>query len=514
MTATTWAQTRPTSAVGQKLVSGEAYVTLVQLTHQPISANNGRLVIAYEERGMKGMPVYESADEGSTWQYVVHATDTVRGDGARCNIHWQPHLMEMPRTVGTLAAGTILMSASTVCNDDKGRVAEQYLRLYASTDVGRTWTMRGEVVHGTADLPVWEPNLRLLDDGKLVTYYSSEVHKAEGFNQLLGHKVSSDGGLTWGPEVRDVAFTGGVERPGMAIVERLPDKRYVLSYESVDGPTTGDQVHVKFSKDGLDWGRADARGLGVQTDGGQYPVNCPVISWFPTGGPNGVLIVSSRGADGGGDSSGRSIYWNTNNGIGPWWEASAPVQKRPNGRAGWTQAMMLKQDGSFLHITSSGSAEAPDDASKNEILFASARIDFNRYEAEDAARSGGSVMRDASMSNHSKVRLASEGTGHLKYRIYVAKAGKYQLALNYANIGFSATPRLSVGGKNVSATASAASRDELSLAVRNRDLGTRGTGEKIILEGMAVLTKGENVIEVAGGAHALDIDFLEVTPVA
>jgi len=298
----------------------------------------------------------------------------------------------------------------------------------------------------------------------------------------------------------------------MAIVDRMGDGRYVYSYESVDGPTTGDQVHLKFSRDGLDWGAASSRGIGVQTDGGQYPVNCPVVNWFPVGGPKGVLVVSARGTDGGGDSAGRSLFWNNNGGEGPWWEAPAPVQKRPNGRAGWTQALMLRPDGRFLHMTSSAAADAPNDAGKNEILFRTAAIDFTRYEAEDGRRTGATVMRDPAMSNGAKVRLGSTGVGKLAYRITVFKPGAYTLALTYADIGLPGTPSLSANGRAVRATSAALPRDEAALARRNRDLGTRGTGETLALTGTAQLKAGENLIEVAGGAHALDIDYLQVRP--
>jgi hypothetical protein len=48
--------------------------------------------------------------------------------------------------------------------------------------------------------------------------------------------------------------------------------------------------------------------------------------------------------------------------------------------------------------------------------------------------------------------------------------------------------------------------------VRSRDLGTRGTGEHFLLQGSANLRAGENTIEIRGGAYALDIDYLEITP--
>ncbi|MEO8300209.1 MAG: exo-alpha-sialidase [Rhizomicrobium sp.] len=497
-------------AVGKKLVDGQAYVTLVRLSHQANPADNGRLLIAFEENGMDGMPIYESRDEGESWQLVTHATDAMHTEHAKCNLHWQPHLTEMPRKVGDLAAGTVLLSASAVCNGDNGRMASMQLQLYGSTDQGRSWQYRSTIVDGTAALPVWEPHLLVLDDGKLVTYYSSEVHKQDGYNQMLGHKVSADQGKSWGPEVSDTAFPGGVERPGMVIIARLANGTYVYNYEAVQGPNNG-QVYIRFSKDGLHWGAPEDRGSPVIAQSGAYPINCPTVSWFPVGGPNGVLVVSARGAAGGGDASGRSFYWNNNNGVGPWWEAAAPVQKLMNGRAGWTQALMLKKDGDFLHLTSSASPDAPANPSKNEILFAAGKLNFHRYEAEDAARKGASVLRDPSMSNGAKSRLGAKEVGRLSFQIHIAKKGTYRLAVNYGDIGFASTPRLLANGKSVSGATHAVQLDPAIAAVRARDLGTRASGERMELTALTPLKAGDNVIEVLGGPYALDIDYLEIT---
>ncbi len=214
---------------------------------------------------MKGIPIYESRDEGTSWQPVTHATDTARGDDSgRCNLHWQPHLMEMPRTVRSLAAGTILLSASMVL---QRRARPHGPAILSGSTVRPILAAPGSIAarsfSGTADQPVWEPNLRLLDDGKLVTYYSTGQHKPEGFNQLLAYKVSTDAG-----ELGTRGAQCGLPRWGRAARHgdrRSPaDGRYVLSYESVDGPTLGDKVHIKFSKDGLDWGAPSDRGVPVQ----------------------------------------------------------------------------------------------------------------------------------------------------------------------------------------------------------------------------------------------------------
>lgn len=172
---------------------------------------------------------------------------------------------------------------------------------------------------------------------------------------------------------------------------------------------------------------------------------------------------------------------------------------------------MLKHDGSMLHMTSSASADAPNNASRNEILFAAKKLDFDRYEAEDATRTGSASMRDGSMSNGAKVRLGAKDIGRLTFHVRVPTAGAYTLAVDYEDIGFSATPRLIANREAVRGTAAAIQRDESAAGQRNRDLGTRGTGKRMELSGSAQLKAGDNVIEVAGGEYALDVDFLEVT---
>ena len=504
-------------AVGTPIADGQAYATAVELKHQANPADNGRILLAFEANGFDGIPIWESTDHGASWHFIANAHDSQETDKPRCDLHWQPHLTEMPRNAQGIAAGTVLMSASTVCQQPSpGRGTQvMHLRLFTSSDFGRSWNFVSTFAEGTGELPVWEPHLQILDDNSFVEFYSDETHKADGYNQMLGHKVSRDGGKSWGPEVYDTAMKGGVERPGMVIIARLPDKRYVYNYEDVAGPVQANQVHLKFSKDGLHWGNPENRGTPVQTEAGQYPANTPNTFWFPVGGPKGVIVVTSRSSQGvGGDPAGNVLYWNNNLGVGPWWQAPTPVQKIGNNRAGWTQAMLLKADGSLLHITSSGASDPAkaNNAASNVILFNAAKIDFGRYEAENAAQWGSAVMRDASMSNGTKSRLGAKDVGKLTFHITVPNAGRYRLSVNYAGIGFAATPRLYANGKAVPGVAAPAPLDPDIAAQRVRDLGTRGNGEHSLLSGTAGLKAGANTIEIRGGDYALDIDYLEVTP--
>lgn len=488
---------------GTKLADGSGYVTLIRLAHQSAKANNGLLMVAFEHAGLNGIPVYESVDDGTSWKFVTYVTDQVFHDQKRCQLRWQPNLVELPRDSGNLKKGTLLLSANTTCDDEHGRLASEHLQAYASTDRGRTWVFRGTIVEGGGhpsdkdNQGVWEPNITVLNDGRMVAYYSSEKHKKDGFNQLLAHKVSTDGGASWDKEIYDLAVPGGVERPGMAAVIPLPDGRYAYTFEDIDGPDNNGQVFIKFSRDGLDWGEPSDRGWPVQTMGGAWPSACPQMAWLPIGGPQGVLIVSAERAGGNGDAGGRAFYWNKDLGRGPWWQIRAPVQKSTgNMGAGWTQAVMLKRNGQVLHLTTSSTSAAPGDATnptKNEVLFASAPLQFNRYEAEDAARTNAAFIHDSNMSGRGRVRIPGNAQGGLEYNIYVVQAGTYPISVHYTEATLTpAKPVLNVNGS------------------RLPDAVAQPTDGWYSMTFSANLTAGYNRITLSGAENSIDVDYIEL----
>ncbi|MGE7138605.1 exo-alpha-sialidase [Luteibacter sp. NPDC031894] len=483
----------PESAtVGTHLADGSGYVTVT-----PLGEGNDRLLMAFEQKGMAGIALWRSDDGGDHWQSVGNVTDQVHKDPS-WQLRWQPHLMRMPRASGGLAAGTLILSANTTGNNADGRVSAQDLQVYASTDGGATWHYRGSVIRGGGrpedkdNKGVWETNIHVLDDGRMVAYYSTEQHKADGYNQALAHKLSTDGGKTWGDEVLDVAIPGGVERPGMAIVTRLGDGRYAMTYENIDGPNNG-QVHIKFSRDGLDWGDPQRHGVPVATLSGAWPSACPVVQWFPIGGPEGTLVISAERAGGGGDEGGRSLYWNNASGRGPWWEAQAPVQKRTgNIHAGWTQALIRRDDGRFLHVTTSSSPTEPTSEWANEVLYRSAPLDFTRFEAEDAALEGSVIIGDAKASNGRKARLGAGRTGRLGFEV-ASTGGAQTLRVRFATVGLPGTPTVVVNGARQPA---GTVRDD-------------GDGWSMLAIKVALLS-GMNALAIDGGAHALDVDYVQV----
>lgn len=480
------------ATVGMHLADATGYISVT-----PTDAGTDHLLMAFEQNDKQGIAIWRSSDGGDHWQVVGNAVDQVHKDPS-WQLRWQPHVMRMQRSSGDLAAGTLILSANAGRNDDKGRIVAQDLQVYASVDGGKTWTYRGSVVRGAGrpedkdNKGVWETNIHILDDGRMVAYYSTEQHKAEGYNQALAHKLSSDGGKTWGAEVLDVAIPGGVERPGMAVVARTGDGRYAMTYENIDGPNNG-QVHIKFSRDGLDWGDPGRHGEPVVTASGAWPSACPVVQWFPVGGPEGTIVVSAERAGGGGEEGGRSLYWNNASGRGPWWEVRAPAQKRTgNIHAGWTQALLRRADGRFLHVTTSSSASEPTSPGANEVIYNTTALRFDRYEAEDAAMQAAVAVPDPHASNGRKARLGAGTAGRLRFAIN-STAGLHALRVRFADLGLAAVPEIVVNGAR---QAPGTAHDD-------------GDGWST-LHVDAALLPGMNTVDVDGAAHVLDIDYLQL----
>lgn len=493
----------PDAVVGTRLADGTGYPSLVRLAHQPDDSQDGALLLVFEQYGLAGIPLWRSDDDGGHWHFEQDLVDQrPHRDALHWQLRWQPNLIETWRSSGPLAKGTLLLAANATGDAADGRLVAEDLQLYASTDQGRHWRYRGSIITGGGNPSdqdnrgVWEPNLHVLDDGRLVAYYSSEQHKAEGYNQLLAHKVSTDGGVSWGAEHVDVAIPGGVERPGMAVVTRLSDRRYVMTYENIDGPKNG-QVYLKTSADGMDFGDPHHHGTPVTTAAGGWPAACPTVFWLPLGEDqaHGVLAILAERASGGADEGGRSLWWNTDDGRGPWWRSPAPVQKRTgNIHAGWTQALLVRKDGALLHVSSSSDAQAPADEARNVMLYASGNVDFDRYEAEDAVRHAAVQIGDPAASLGGKARVASMPEGALDFPVHLLRNGPRELSVRWRDLGFATEPTVSVDGQSV------------ALAGRPDRDGWR------IAHATVTLASGDHLVVVHGGVHAMDVDYLQLAP--
>ncbi|MCT3390843.1 MAG: exo-alpha-sialidase [Lactobacillus sp.] len=246
---------------------------VIQLEHQANSADNGKLLLTFEQVPEAGQtpvfPIYESDDNGAHWNWVsnVHQTKEVGWGMANC-----PQLYELPQQIGDMPKGTIVIAGDATPNDLSGT----QLQLTKSTDVGKTWKYESTIASGGAnfinDDPIWEPYL-MVHNNKLVCYYSDE-RDSSGLKpkaQAIVHQTTTDG-TTWSPLVMDVDPNGLKDtdgnddtRPGMPVVTPIGNGKWAMTYEQKGGASVG----LKISSDPESWNSTSA-GTTIAWGGAPY----------------------------------------------------------------------------------------------------------------------------------------------------------------------------------------------------------------------------------------------------
>jgi Ricin-type beta-trefoil lectin domain-like len=318
---------------------GVMYARIIRLQHN--GAANGRLLATYEHFP-NNFIIYSSLDDGITWKVLSTVAETFMP--APWAFEGEPHFYELPQATGGLPAGTMLLAGSAVRSNPKTGKLMQRLEVYYSTDQGLTWKYRGtaEATDGSKR-GIWEPNLQLAANGNLVMYYSDERWLPK-YDQVLAERVSPDGGLTWGLEKYVVAVPDGIQRPGMAVTQRISANLYVMSYEWVNDKGAN-PAYIRFSTDGIRWGDPSDRGIPVKAANGSYIGATPYCLWMPVGGPKGTIFVNGRTLTGSPNSD-REIFMNSNLGVGPWQAMPAPVQWQGGYQfSGWSMGMIPTADG-------------------------------------------------------------------------------------------------------------------------------------------------------------------------
>jgi len=346
----TWAQGTPGEYTVRTMYApaerepGGGYPRLIQLQH--VSGSEGHLLATFARRS--ALPIYRSTDNGDTWEQFSE----VQG------IREQPTLLELPHQAGEFPAGTVYAAglASSAASNTTS------LQVYVSRDGGRSWEYLSTIIEGgrgiynpaqragdTKETPVWEPYLHLDGKGRLVAYYSSEKRKDQ-FNQFLAHKISEDGGRTWGEEALDVAIPDQLTRPGMSIVARMGNGQYFLIYEIVSKEgyalePRSNPVHFKISADGVDFGDSTSYGTLIQDRRRQFLWATPYVIWSPYPAPNGTLVAAARGImrENVGQI-GNGVMINRNYGKGYWTLLETPIWYVP-GPGGYSQTMIPLGDG-------------------------------------------------------------------------------------------------------------------------------------------------------------------------
>jgi len=108
------------------------------------------------------------------------------------------------------------------------------------------------------------------------------------------HTTSKDL-LTWTDVVDDVHYPTYTDRPGMTTVTKLPNGKYMMTYEYGGGPTNSSSyqfpVYYRINENPLDF--LNSTGYPVIAQDGTQPTSSPYVTWSPVGGPNGTILVSS-----------------------------------------------------------------------------------------------------------------------------------------------------------------------------------------------------------------------------
>lgn len=316
---------------------GPGYARVLRLAHSGTA--NGRLLASFHvgEPGGDGVLVYQSADDGTTWTALSSMVDPAYSERTCCAT-----IFELPAAMGTLPAGTVLLSAS----EGAAGAAGHEIKVWSSADQGATWTYLSSCAKTSGVAGLWEPEFQVAADGELLCYYSDETQP--GHSQVLAHVASTDGGKTWGAAVNDVASDTSSDRPGMATVVRLGSAGYAMSFEVCgDGDC---RSHVKTSPDGMDWTPADDLGSLLATADGSYLAHTPYLAWLPSGGPRGQLVASGWYFDTSNGvpiaaESGSVLLTNANGGAGAWSLLPAPFDFASGPNSGYSSPLLPSLDG-------------------------------------------------------------------------------------------------------------------------------------------------------------------------
>jgi len=287
---------------------------------QASGTNNGRLIASIDVANAGN--IYESLDDGASWTKV----GTVTEPEAPCCTE----LYEVPRTLGQTTAGTLFWATSVNLTG----AGPRGIRIYKSTDIGRSWSYHSmPVSNGRAGL--WEAEFAIDSQGRLIVYYASEEHKTAGYNQLIAHKISTDGGRTWGNEVFDIAIGGGIERPGMPTVTKLPNGSYIMVYE-ICGASNCD-TFMRTSPNGVDWGNPADKGKRIESIAGHHFSHAPTVNWINDGTTNGVLVAAGQVLRNANNTNaamnGKVFMVNKNLGTGLWEEMQTPLFTPSDGKS-------------------------------------------------------------------------------------------------------------------------------------------------------------------------------------
>lgn len=440
--------------------AGTTYAKIVVLKNS--GSSNGTQIVTYDQLVLQGgvqvYPIWRSTNDGATWTKVADVNPSLQFPTLTRTA--QPFLFEVTQTTGNLTAGTLLLAGMIMPTDR----SSSRLVVYKSTNQGTSWSYLSTIDTGgpavydptpsSTTTTVWEPSLAIDGSGGLVAYFSDERQKANGILQAVSYRRSTDGGQTWGSLVNVSAPNNSSDRPGMITVTKLPDGRYLGTWEVVNRPSQSlntAPVYFKISNDGLNWGSTTSLGTQIALADGRSIGSSPYVKWVPSGGPKGMVVVATKWSltSGGVIDGGQNFYVNYNLGEGPWERLPMAVtydasDTQGGNFSGFAQGIDYSVDGRTLYQATN--VENPT-TTYNDVRVGSIPLDAQQYEAELATLNSVSLVSHVQASNGSKVGNINDAGDYVQFTVRVPTAATYTLNVRYANgTGANSTHSVSVNG--------------------------------------------------------------------
>ncbi|HEY0685452.1 MAG TPA: family 16 glycoside hydrolase [Steroidobacter sp.] len=201
------------------------------------------------------LEIARSTDNARTWSVVTTVAEAGR------NID-NGHLFQLPN-------GTVLLTMRSIINAQSYR-----LTVHRSTDNGASFSYlslidANENPGGLTNRGLWEPVFNLLPNGSLSVLYANEKYagSSPAYSQVISQKISTDNGASWGSETWAVSESGGGNaRPGMPVMTRMGDGRYILVFE-ICGLGPNCEVSYSISGNGTTWPSGLGTGIRYQRCG-------------------------------------------------------------------------------------------------------------------------------------------------------------------------------------------------------------------------------------------------------
>jgi hypothetical protein len=274
---------------------------------------NGEILASGTSLAKKRISIFSSADEGATFTKVGQIIDPEFANGLCCGT-----IFQLAQSVASLASGTLLWAGSVGQHATNRRMK---IKVYKSRDNGRSWAYLSAIIAPNTG-GLWEPDFFMAHDGALVMVYSDETMSGTYSQRLM--KTRTYDGTTWMDASNIVASTVTADRPGMAVVSKMPNGSQFMTYE-ICGPARC-KVFYRTSIDGWNWGAAANVGAPIRLPNGQYFAHAPTNQVLASGKliVIGQLLMNANNTIA--TASGTIIFKSTaGSPAGPWTKIAAPV---------------------------------------------------------------------------------------------------------------------------------------------------------------------------------------------